>query len=90
MQLTVLIAAVAAAAAQPMQHTCGDPSDGPVLGGVDVVGTFESLGASAPVMGNSTFVDESLGGYAFHFSTQANLDAFKANSSKYTPSYGGY
>ena len=89
MQLTVLIAAVAAAAAQPMQHTCGDPSDGPVLGGVDVVGTSMHPTA-APVMGNSTFVDTSLGGYAFHFSTQANLDAFKANSSKYIPSYGGY
>jgi len=79
----------AAATAQQPSHTCGDPSDGAVLGGVDMVGTYNNPTAK-PQMGTSAFVDSSLGGYQFYFANQANLDAFQANATKYVPRYGGY
>ena len=84
----VLLACLSAAAAQQPGHTCGDPSEGPVLGGVDFVGTYMSPTAK-PVMGSSAFVDTSPGGYKFYFASQANLNALSANATKYVPRYGG-
>ena len=74
-----------------MATSCAPPTllTGPVLGGVDLVGTFNNPTAK-PQMGTSAFVDSSLGGYKFYFASQANLDAFKANATKYVPRYGGY
>ena len=84
----VLLTCLSVAAAQQPGNTCGDPSEGPVLGGVDFVGTYMSPTAK-PVMGSSAFVDTSLGGYKFYFASQANLDAFNVNATKYVPRYGG-
>ena len=84
----VLLGCISAGVAQG-RNTCGDPSDGPVLGGVDLVGTFHN-DTAAPLMGTPAFIDDSLGGYKFYFASQANLDAFKANTTKYVPLYGGY
>ena len=85
----MILACLSAATAQQPGHTCGDPSVGPVLGGVDLVGTFNNPTAK-PVLGSSAFVDSSLGGYKFYFASQENLDAFKVNATKYVPRYGGY
>jgi YHS domain-containing protein len=72
-------------------HECGDPSLGPVLGGVDFVATMMSGDPkAAPTMGSSAFNDSALGGYTFFFDNEANLDAFRANRTKYAPKYGGY
>jgi hypothetical protein len=38
----VLLTCLSVAAAQQPGNTCGDPSEGPVLGGVDFVGTYMS------------------------------------------------
>ena len=84
-----VLACLSAAVAQQPGHTCGDPSDGPVLGGIDLVAAYNNPLAE-PQMGTLAFVDSSLGGYRFYFASQANLAAFTANTSKYVPRYGGY
>ena len=58
------------------------------LKGYDPVATF-SEGGGVPTMGNASLKFEYLG-VTYHFSTPANLDAFKSNPNKYEPTYGGW
>lgn len=50
---------------------CGDPSIGPVLGGIDLVALYNAP-TSIPVNGSTEFED-SLGSYVFRFTNQAPL-----------------
>lgn len=58
---------------------------GYVAEGYDVTEYFNS----SAVEGNKKFVANH-DGVKYKFSSQTNLDKFKANPSKYTPQYGGY
>ena len=61
---------------------------GPGLGvhGYDVVAYFTS---GTPTLGNDKFAI-AYNGATYRFANQANLDAFKANSAKYEPAFGGF
>ena len=67
---------------------CGNPKAGPVLGGIDLVDLYNDP-TKVPINGSTQFSDDALGGYVFRFSTQANLDTFRANRTKFTPGFGG-
>lgn len=54
--------------------------------GYDPVAFFKE---SKPVLGTKELV-YTWNGAEWHFSTQENLDLFKADPSKYAPQYGGY
>ena len=56
------------------------------VSGYDAVAYFTE---GKPVKGKSEFKTEYKGA-EWHFASQANLDAFKANPDKYAPQYGGY
>lgn len=56
------------------------------LSGYDTVAYFTQ---GKPVKGSESFKTEYKGA-EWQFSSQANLDAFKANPEKYAPQYGGY
>lgn len=55
------------------------------VGGYDVVSYFQD----GPVKG-SRDLTTTYGGVTWRFSTQKNLDLFKANPEAYVPQYGGY
>lgn len=61
-------------------------SKGFAIKGYDTVAYFT---AGKPVKGDKRF-SHSYKGATWLFSTQENLDAFKANPEKYAPQYGGY
>lgn len=64
----------------------GKPALGLAVHGYDVVSYFT---AGKPVKGDAKFaVIQSEATY--RFSSQANLDTFKANPAKYEPAYGGF
>ena len=56
-----------------------------VANGYDVVSYFEEN----PVAGSKKHTTQ-FDGVSYKFSTQKNLDTFKANPTKYVPQYGGY
>jgi YHS domain-containing protein len=56
------------------------------INGYDTVAYFT---AGKPVKGQDSLVHEWMGA-KWKFSSQANLDLFKANPEKYAPQYGGY
>jgi len=56
------------------------------LHGFDPVAYFTE---GKPVLGNSKLA-AAANGASYYFSSQANLDMFKANPAKYAPQYGGY
>ena len=58
----------------------------PAVQGYDVV-SYQT--AKRPARGNGHFV-ASHDGATYLFSSQANLDTFKANPNKYVPAYNGY
>lgn len=58
---------------------------GVALGGYDVVAYF----SKTPKKGSSSYV-ATHDKIQYKFSSQANLDKFKANPEKYLPMYGGY
>merc|ERR1711871_1220536 len=90
MRLAAVVATVMAVVVDALPGGgCGDPKAGPVLRGIDLVALYNDP-TKAPINGTDEFSDDALGGYVFRFATQANLDAFRANRSKYTPGYGGY
>ncbi|MEM7391703.1 MAG: YHS domain-containing (seleno)protein [Verrucomicrobiota bacterium] len=62
-----------------------------VLGGLAVKGydPVAYFDAGKPVKGDKKFVHEHKGA-KWRFSSQKNLDAFKADTAKYEPQYGGY
>jgi len=61
-------------------------SSGIAINGIDPVAYFTD---KKPVEGSSNFTAE-YEGATFLFTNQANLDAFKANTQKYAPVFGGY
>ena len=60
--------------------------DGKAIRGYDAVAYFKE---SKPVEGKNELV-YSWNNANWYFSSQQNLDSFKANPSKYAPQYGGY
>ncbi len=56
------------------------------VGGYDTVAYFK---AGKPIKGSDKFKTEHKGA-TWQFSSQENLDAFKANPDKYAPQYGGH
>lgn len=54
--------------------------------GYDVVSYFTDM---RPVLGSDRFATE-FGGVKWQFSSQAHLDAFKANPEKFLPQFGGF
>ena len=61
-------------------------SSGIAIRGYDPVAYFK---VSKPVKGKSNLKTK-WNGSTWQFSSQSNLDAFKANPAKYAPAYGGY
>lgn len=57
--------------------------------GYDVVAYQTLEEGAAPVAGDDAFTT-SYKGAEWRFSSQANLDAFKADPARYAPAYGGY
>ena len=64
----------------------GKPAPGLALHGYDPVAFFTE---SKPVQGSSSFAAVH-NGATYRFSSQANLDVFKANPSQYEPGFGGF
>lgn len=81
--LSMLITAPAAQAAKEVYTSTFSKK---ALSGYDTVAYFTE---SKPVKGSESFKTEYKGA-EWQFSSQANLDAFKANPEKYAPQYGGY
>lgn len=96
MKLKYLMIAAAALAA-PLAVSAPAFADGGVFVGVEggtvAVGGYDAVsyfqGNGAPVRGNADYsvVHD---GAEFHFSTQANADAFAENPDAYAPQYGGH
>lgn len=61
-------------------------ANGVILSGYDTVAYFTD---SKPVKGNSA-ISAVHDGAIYHFSSEENRDAFKANPAKYAPQYGGF
>ena len=80
----------AALAAQPQINTLKNSAFGgrtdTAINGYDTVAYFT---VGKPVKGLDNLVTD-WNGAKWKFSTQANLDLFKANPEKYAPQYGGY
>ncbi|MFA5949431.1 MAG: YHS domain-containing (seleno)protein [Hyphomicrobium sp.] len=64
----------------------GKPAPGLAVHGYDVVAYFKD---AKPVQGEAKFAAKH-GDATYRFSSQENLDEFKANPAKYEPAYGGY
>lgn len=78
--------------AMPSQAFASDPVytslfSNKAIGGYDSVSYFQ--GDGTPVKGSKDFQTEWRGA-DWYFSSQENLDAFKATPLKYAPQYGGY
>lgn len=88
--LAGLLFATAASAAEPPINTLKDSILGgrtdTAINGYDTVAYF-TMGK--PVKGQDALATEWMGA-KWKFSSQANLDLFKANPEKYAPQYGGY
>jgi len=88
--------ASAFACAQGQQLTsCGAPSDGPVLNGIDIVATYNlaksaQAGSTPPVAGTSEYSYTDSEGFEFHFANANNQALFKANPKNYPVGAGGY
>lgn len=88
--LTALLYSTAARAAEPPVNTLktslfGGRTD-TAINGYDPVAYFT---VGKPVKGQDGLATEWMGA-KWKFSSQANLDLFKANPEKYAPQYGGY
>lgn len=83
-----LLAPIGVFAADEVNVSRGATLAGPGLAvhGYDVVSYFTKGG---PALGSDKFAI-AVDGATYRFDSQANLDAFKANPSKYEPAYGGY
>ena len=77
----LLMASVSHAAEETQQDI-----NGVILSGYDTVAYFTKSAAVKGYSGISAVHD----GAIYHFSSEANRDAFKANPSKYAPQYGGF
>lgn len=85
---TIKLVLFSAVALSSLQTWAGDffEKDGVAIRGYDPVAYFQ---ASKPVRGSQEFKFEHQGS-TFHFSSQANRDAFAANPSRYAPQYNGF
>ena len=87
---TALLFSTAARAAEPAVNTLKNSLFGgrtdTAINGYDPVAYFT---VGKPVKGQDGLVTEWMGA-KWKFSSQANLDLFKANPEKYAPQYGGY
>ena len=88
--VTAFLFSMSASAAEPPINTLknslfGGRTDS-AINGYDPVAYFT---VGKPVKGQDGFATEWMGA-KWKFSTQANLDLFKANPEKYAPQYGGY
>lgn len=74
-------------------NSCGKATDGPVLGGVDVVYSrdyYDDNGeVTTPVVGSSDYVYK-YQGFEFYFTDSTNLNKFTSNLEYYLPEFGGY
>jgi YHS domain-containing protein len=72
---------------------CAD-KDYPVLGGIDVVGTYNSYDSSVTYQAEGTAgssdYTETYGGYTFYFANAKNQATFAKNPTKYLPQWGGF
>ena len=86
--LAALTPVGAAAAEDELNVSKGATLSGPGLAvhGYDVVAFFTE---AKPVFGTDAHAFAHNGG-TYRFASQTNLDAFKANPSKYEPAYGGF
>jgi YHS domain-containing protein len=87
-KLMTKLIVLSAVALLSMQTWAGDffEKDGVAIRGYDPVAYFQ---AGKPVKGSHEFKFEHQGS-TFHFSSQANRDAFVANPSRYAPQYNGF
>jgi hypothetical protein len=83
-----LVAASPASAADEVNVSTGATLAGPGLAahGYDVVAYFRGKG---PTLGSDQYATAHAGA-TYRFASQENLDAFKAEPSKYEPAYGGF
>ena len=83
-----LLLATPVHAADEVDVTSGATLAGPGLAvhGYDVVAYFST---GKPVLGSDKFAMAHDGG-TYRFASQANLDAFKADPTKYEPAFGGF
>jgi YHS domain-containing protein len=88
--VTALLLGTAAQAAEPPVNTLKNSLFGgrtdTAINGYDTVAYFT---VGKPVKGLDSLVTEWMGA-KWKFSSQANLDLFKANPTQYAPQYGGY
>ena len=102
MRQAALLTALAAAGRAAFD-ACGEPTKGPVLGGLDVVDAWAKalearnatahlppMAAAPPLRGSAEHVFTTKDGFALHFATEANKDAYAADPSKYALGAGGY
>ena len=102
MRQAALVTALAAAGRAAFD-ACGEPTKGPVLGGLDVVDAWAKalearnatahlppMAAAPPLRGSAEHVFTTKDGFALHFATEANRDAYAADPSKYPLGAGGY
>ena len=78
---TILVSSMSFAAEETQQN-----ANGVILGGNDAVSYFTADKPTKGYAGISTVHD----GAIYHFSSEANRDAFNANPGKYAPQYGGF
>ena len=78
---TILVSTLSFAAEETQQD-----ANGVILGGHDAVSYFTADKPVKGYAGISTVHD----GAIYHFSSEANRDAFNANPGKYAPQYGGF
>ena len=88
--LTTLLFSTAAQAAEPPINTLKNSLFGgrtdTAINGYDTVAYFT---VGKPVKGQDSLVTQWMGA-KWKFSSQANLDLFRASPEKYAPQYGGY
>ena len=88
--VAALLFSTAARAAEPPINTLKNSTFGgrtdTAINGYDTVAYFT---VSKPVKGQDNFATDWMGA-KWKFSSQANLDLFKASPEKYAPQYGGY
>lgn len=82
----LLLFIFSSAAVQATEHIYTGYFNNKAVDGHDVIAYFE---LQKPVKGSSKYTLEYKGA-DWYFSTQANLDKFKANPTNYAPQYGGY
>ena len=107
MRQAALITALAAAG-QAAFDACGEPTKGPVLGGIDIVDAWAKalkarnatapsqgprlphMAEAPPLRGSAEHAFTTKDGFALHFATEANKDAYAADPAKYPLGAGGY